>query len=81
MQLQKLTVHHYAEIAEEERRITLSPMNITVIAANVEDTLVNGRSVRPVTVLFTDGGSIDLVVNHADLELLESAVGTFCFGE
>ena len=80
MELNKLTVHHYADNANEEKRITLSPQNIVVAAAAIEDTQVNGRSVRNVTVLFVDGGSIDLVVNHSDLEMIEQAVGTYYFG-
>ena len=80
MEFQKLTVHHYGETAEDDRRITLSPQNIHLVAAKVEDSNVNGRSVREVTVLFTDGGSADMVVNHSDLELLESAIGSFYLG-
>lgn len=78
MQLQKLTLHHYGETTTDDRRITLSPMNITVVAAAIEDSMVNGRSLRQVTVLFGDGGSIDLNINHADLELIEGAIGSFC---
>lgn len=80
MEFQVLRVHHYGDTTEEDRRITLSPSNITVVAAEAEDSVVNGRSVRKVTVLMVDGGSVDVVVNHADLELMESAVGSFCFG-
>jgi hypothetical protein len=77
LELQKLTVHHYGETSVEDRRITLSPMNIMGMAAEVEDVTVNGRSVRNVSVLFLEGGSIGLCVNHSDLSLLESAIGTF----
>ena len=80
MEFQKLTVHCYAEDAADERRITLSPQNINVVAAHTEDVTINARSLRHVTVLFADGGSVDLVINHSDLELLEGAVGSFCFG-
>ena len=78
MEMQRLTVHCYAEDAKEERRVTLSPMNVTLIAAEIDDVVVNNRSVRKVSVLFTDGGSVDLIVNHSDLSLLESAIGSFC---
>jgi hypothetical protein len=78
--MQKLTVYHYSEIKEEERRITLSPVNITVIAAETEDVVVNGRNLRKTAVLFVDGNSIDLLLNHSDLEMLEGAIGSFCFG-
>lgn len=79
MDLQKLTVYHYHEDKEEERRITLSPEKITVVAAKVTDDIIDGRSVRSVTVLFVDGSNVGLNINHADLELLESAVGAYCF--
>lgn len=80
MEFQTLTVHHYAEDPKEDKRITLAPMNITALAADVEDMTVNGRSVRAVMVLFMDGGSIAVSVNHADLQLMESAIGSFCLG-
>jgi len=80
MEFYKLTVHNYAEKPEEERRITLSPANIVLVAAAVEDITVNGRSLRNVTVLFVDGGSADLLINHQDLQTLESAVGSYCLG-
>ena len=78
MEFQKLTVHNYGATAEEDRRITLAPANINLAAATTEDSIVNGRSVRVVTILFVDGGSVDITVNHADLSLLEEAIGTFC---
>jgi len=77
LELQKLTLHHYSADPSEERRITLSPNNIAVVAAHVEDVVVNGRSLRSVSVLFLDQGAVDLLLNHSDLELLESAVGSF----
>lgn len=80
MEMYKLTLTHYAEKPEEERRITLSPQLITVVAAQVEDIQVNGRSLRAVSVLFMDGGAIDLLLNHADLETLETAIGSYGFG-
>jgi hypothetical protein len=80
MQYQKLTVYHYSNDPTEERRITISPNLVTVIAAGVSDIVINGRSVRNVTVLFTDGGSIDLNINHLDLEALEGAIGTYSMG-
>ena len=80
MEFQKLTLSHYSDKPEEERRVTLSPGNIIAVAAEMEDTTVANRSLRAVTVMFLDGGSIDLVINHADLESLENAVGAYCIG-
>lgn len=77
MEKYKLTVHHYSENPEEERRVTLSPGQISFVAIGVEDITVGSRSLRSVTVMFMDGGSVDLVVNHSDMEMLESAVGTY----
>jgi len=81
MEMQILTVHHYDENLEEERRITLSTQNITVVAAHVNDITIRGRSLRRVTVLLADSANVDLVLNHADLELLEKAVGAFWLNE
>ncbi len=80
MEFLKLTVYSYGDIAEEDRRVTLNPANITVVAAATEDTVVNGRHLRLTTVLFSDGGSVDLKINNQDLETLESAVGSYCLG-
>jgi len=80
MEFQKLTVYCYNEDPKEDRRITLSPINITIIAAHVEDEVINGRSLRRVAILFVDGGSVEMLVNHSDLELLEGAIGSFCLG-
>jgi hypothetical protein len=80
MQLETLTVHHLGDTQDEDRRITISPANVNIIAAEVEDVLVQGRSVRRVAVLMADGGSVDVTINHADLEMLERAIGSFCLG-
>lgn len=80
MEFQILRVHHYGEKPEEDRRITISPSMVTTVAASVEDVVLNGRSLRNVSVLYDSGGSIDITINHADLELLESAIGSFCLG-
>lgn len=78
MEFQKLTVYHYAEDSKEERRITFSPQKINLVAAEPEDTIINGRSLRNVSLLFDDGASVDVTINHADLEMLEMAIGAFC---
>jgi len=80
MEFQKLTVHTYSETIEDERRITIAPMKVVMIAAKLEDIMIRGLSVRPITVLFDDGEATDLVVNSQDLLLLEDAVGSFCLG-
>jgi hypothetical protein len=78
MEFQKLTIHHYSENPAEERRITFSPMQIMAVVASTEDVMVNNRSLREVTVLFVEGNSIDVLVNYADLDKLESAIGSYC---
>lgn len=77
MEYRKLTVFHYGETSEEDRRITISPNLVTVVAAQNTDVTVNGRQLRHVTLLFTDGGSVDVTINHFDLEMLESAIGSY----
>jgi len=80
MDMQQLTVYHYGDTTAEDKRITLSPGNIALIAANTEDATVNGRSLVNTSVLFMEGGSIDLLINHQDLQKLEAAVGSYCLG-
>ena len=77
MEFKNLTITHYAAVKEEERRITMSPSNIALIAAKTEDVEINGRSLREVSVLFMDGESVDVVVNHSDLQLMEEAIGAY----
>lgn len=80
MEFNKLTIHHYEADVKDDRRMTLSPTNIVMVAAEVEDVSLNGRSLRNITVLFMDGNSVDLTINHSDLECLEAAVGAYSFG-
>ena len=77
MMLQVLTVLHYGETESENKRITLSPMNVCLVAADAEDCTVQSRSLRKVSVLFVEGGSVDLCVNHSDMTNIEQAVGTY----
>lgn len=81
MNIQKLTLHHYGATEAEDRRVTLSPMNVMMIAAEIEDFQLNGRSLRRVSVCMADGESTELVLNHADLDLIENAIGSFCLGD
>jgi hypothetical protein len=78
MNLQTLTLYCYAENPSEERRMTLTPYKIDFVSAAVDDIVVNGRSLRQVSVIFDEGLSCDLIINHADLEKLEAAVGAYC---
>lgn len=80
MHMQILRVQHYGETPADDRRVTIQVANINTVVAMNEDTEINGRSLRHVSVLYVSGNSIDLTVNHADLELLESATGSFCLG-
>ena len=78
--VQVLRVHHYDEDESQDRRITIAPANVDSLVVKTEDTQVRGRSVREVTVLFSQGQTIAIAINHADLELLESTVGAFFVG-
>lgn len=78
MSLQVLRVHHYGETPADDKRITISPHNVLLIAAATEDITVQDRSVRNVNILFADNGSAEVNINHSDLEMLESAIGSFC---
>jgi hypothetical protein len=78
MNIQVLTVHHHdLENEKEDRRITISPMNIAAIAAKIEEVEIRGRQLVHITVMLLDGENLDLFVNHADAELLEKATGSF----
>lgn len=76
-----LRIDHYGDTEDQNRRMTLSPSNICGLAAEMDDTIVQGRSLRRVGVMMMDGEEILLVVNHADLALMERAVGSFIEAE
>lgn len=78
--MKTLTVHCYAEDPTQERRVTLSPGLITVIAAATEDTMISGKARRMVTVMFVDSSSLDLFLDCSDLLMLEETIGSFCMG-
>ena len=78
MNLQTLTLHCYAENPSEERRMTLTPYKIDFVSAAIDDIVINGRSLRPIAVIFEEGLTLELILNHQDLEKLEAAVGAYC---
>ena len=81
MEMHTLRVYHYGATPEEDRRITLSPANVAMLASETEDVQVQGRTVRNISVLFVDGGSVGVTVAHDDLELLEATIGAYCFDQ
>jgi hypothetical protein len=80
MEMNTLRVHSYGVVPEDDRRVTIAPANVIALAGETDDIQVQGRSLRNISVLFVDGGSMDLVVDHADLELLENTIGAYSFG-
>ena len=78
MEMKQLTVYHYGDTSEEDRRVTLSLHMIVGLSAKTEDTVLNGRSLREVSVLLVEGEKEELLINHQDLESLELAVGSYC---
>lgn len=77
MNFKVLTVNHYGDVESDNRRITISPNNAHALATDMTDITVQGRELRHTVVLLMDGGSLDLVVNHADLAMMEEAIGAF----
>lgn len=70
-----LTVQHFGETEEENTRITLSPLNIKMTAAN--PTIRQNREMFKVSVLFLEGDSVELFVTEMDLLQIERAVGMY----
>lgn len=77
MEVKVLTVTAYAEKEEDNKRVTIQPMNVAMLAADIEDSTIQNRSLRKVAVLLLDGETIELFVNHQDLETMEQAVGSY----
>ena len=74
-----LTVTSFGETAQEDLRVTLSPMNIKMTAA--KDGEVQGRPIKMVAVLFMDGESVELNLNEYDLLQVENVIGAYGFFE
>ena len=76
---QILRVQHYGTNEKENRRVTLSPSSLNAVVADDEDTIVQGRSVRNVLLIMMNSQPLEITIGHADLELIEGAIGSFCF--
>jgi len=75
-----LTVTSFGETPEENYRVTLSAMNIKMVAA--QDGIVQGRPVKVTTVLFMDDPeSVTLNLSEFDLLQVEGVVGSYGFME
>lgn len=70
-----LTFTHFGETEAENARMTLSPMNVKLLAA-FDDTR-QGRPVKRVSVLFLEGDSVEVFVSEMDLLQIEQAVGMY----
>jgi hypothetical protein len=70
-----LTFTHFGESEAENARMTLSPMNVKLLAAF--DDMRQGRPVKRVSVLFVEGDSVEIFVSEMDLLTIEQAVGMY----
>lgn len=77
MIIQVLRVSHYGETPKEDRRITISPHEITAMAVNTEVVETQGRKLLSVSVMMKEGPDFDLVISHSDVEKLEAAIGSY----
>jgi hypothetical protein len=72
-----LKVLHYGEDEKDNRDVTLSPISIKMVQAEIGVTMRQGRPVKAVNVIFLEGDSVDLNLTDYDLEKLESVVGFY----
>lgn len=75
--LRVLTLTHYGPTEAENRIVTLSLINIAMIAAEVENVSLQNRQVRRLQVLLLDGEAVDLALSDLDLHQLQQAVGVY----
>lgn len=75
--VQTLKVLHYGETEPENRMITISPVNVLIIAAPLVCEQVQGREIKRVSVLLIDGGETEVCISEVDLDQLEQAVGAY----
>jgi hypothetical protein len=75
-----LTLNSFGETPEEDFRVTLSAMNIKMVAA--QDGMIQNRPVKVTTVLFIgDSECVTLNLSDFDLNQLENCVGAYGYIE
>jgi hypothetical protein len=75
--IQVLKVMHYGPTEEDNRMVTISPVNVLMLAAPLVYERIQDREVKRVTVLMIDGGETEVCINDMDLDQLEQAVGAY----
>jgi hypothetical protein len=72
-----LKVKHYGETFDESKWVTICPMNVKLVEADVSVTIRQNTTVTKVTVVFLEGDSIELYLTDYDQNVLESVVGFY----
>ena len=75
--VQVLRVMHYGETEDQNRMITISPVNVLMLAAPLVPEQIQGREVKRISVLMADGSEAEVCVNDVDLDQLEQAIGSY----
>lgn len=72
-----LTLTNIGETAEEDCRVTPSPMEVEMVLAKNE--IRQGQAVKSTVIFFKSGQTVELYLSEYDLLTLESAVGMYGF--
>lgn len=79
MAARTLKVTHYGEVEAENKEVTVSPMVIKAVFADLFPHEKQGRQVKNVSLLLMEGDTIELVLNERDIFTLEDVVGGYDF--
>jgi hypothetical protein len=74
-----LKVTHYGETESENKEVTISPMVIKAIFADVLPHNRQDRLVKNVSLLLVEGDTMELIISELDLYTLEDVVGGYDF--
>lgn len=72
-----LTVLSYGAEPGESYRVTLQPMNVSMVTAYESLVERQGMSLRKVIIRFAEEGGCELYINGDDLRILEEAIGFY----
>jgi hypothetical protein len=72
-----LKVTNYGETEAENKEVTISPMVIKAVMADVVAHEKQGRAVKNVALLLIEGDTMELVISDRDLYTLEEVVGSY----
>lgn len=74
-----LKVTHYGDSPEENKEVTISPVVVKMVFADVAPSFKQNRSVKNISLLLMEGDTVELCISESELYTLEEVVGLYDF--